>query len=151
MLLERYRSIFNRLYGEDRDLTLRRGSVGYLLGLLSTAAFTLPMLDCDRNHRWTDFPRGHDNVPDGVQAGSNYFLCSPQLNRGMYEDNLYLSNLYEFLEQDIPKPRGWATKVRFLETEFASRTCHLDIREVTTCLKASLTPPKTWRETGYCG
>jgi len=25
MLLERYRSIFNRLYGEDRDLTLRRG------------------------------------------------------------------------------------------------------------------------------
>jgi len=24
MLLERYRSIFNQLYGEDRDLTLRR-------------------------------------------------------------------------------------------------------------------------------
>jgi len=39
MLLERYRSIFNRLYGEDRDLTLRRGVWGYLLGLLSTAAF----------------------------------------------------------------------------------------------------------------
>lgn len=28
----------------------------------------------------------------------------------MYEDNLYLSNLYEFLEQDIPKSKGWATK-----------------------------------------
>lgn len=29
---------------------------------------------------------------------------------GMYEDNLYLSNLYEFLEQEIPKARGEATK-----------------------------------------
>jgi len=64
------------------------------------------------------FPWGHDNVPDGVQAGSNYFLCSPQLNRGMYEDNLYLSNLYEFLEQDIPKPRGWATKGSVPEIRF---------------------------------
>jgi ABC-type multidrug transport system fused ATPase/permease subunit len=27
---------------------------------------------------------------------------------GMYEDNLYLSNLYEFLEQDIPAARGVA-------------------------------------------
>jgi len=37
MLLERYRSIFNRLYGEPRsDLA---AGCGYLLGLLSTAAF----------------------------------------------------------------------------------------------------------------
>jgi ATP-binding cassette subfamily B protein/ATP-binding cassette subfamily C protein len=28
----------------------------------------------------------------------------------MYEDNLYLSNLYEFLEQDVPKPRGKVTR-----------------------------------------
>ena len=28
---------------------------------------------------------------------------------GMYEDNLYLSNLYEFLEQPLPKPGGKAS------------------------------------------
>jgi len=121
MLLERYRSIFNRLTAKTA-LTCG-GEWGYLLGLLSTAAFTSPTLDCVRNHR-ADFPRGHDNVPDGVQAGQTTFF-SPQLNWGMYEDNLYLSNLYEFLEQNIPKPRGHATKgpvpgdgIRFLNVSF---------------------------------
>ncbi|HEY9662441.1 MAG TPA: ABC transporter ATP-binding protein, partial [Allocoleopsis sp.] len=28
---------------------------------------------------------------------------------GMYEDSLYLSNLYEFLEEDVPTPSGYAT------------------------------------------
>src|SRR5690606_14442316 len=38
-LLERYDAIFRRLYGDDRRLTLRRGAWGFVLGLLSTAAF----------------------------------------------------------------------------------------------------------------
>jgi ATP-binding cassette subfamily B protein/ATP-binding cassette subfamily C protein len=29
---------------------------------------------------------------------------------GMYEDGLYLSNLYEFLEEEISAPSGWATR-----------------------------------------
>ncbi|NER48584.1 MAG: ABC transporter ATP-binding protein, partial [Symploca sp. SIO1A3] len=29
---------------------------------------------------------------------------------GMYEDNLYLSNLYEFLDQEVPQPEGKATR-----------------------------------------
>ena len=39
MLLGRYRSLFHQLYGEDRDLTIKRGFWSYLLGLLSTATF----------------------------------------------------------------------------------------------------------------
>src|SRR6185436_19472148 len=39
LLLARYKGIFDRLYGEDRDLTLRSGLWGFLLGLLSTVAF----------------------------------------------------------------------------------------------------------------
>jgi len=74
MLLERYRSI---LIGSRRrprsDLAV--GVWGYLLGLLSTAAFTSPTLDCVRNHRRADF-RGHDNVPDGVQAGQTTFSAA---------------------------------------------------------------------------
>jgi hypothetical protein len=45
----------------------------------------------------------------------------------MYEDNLYLSNLYEFLEQDIPKPHGWATKGLVPGDGIRLRMCHLPI------------------------
>jgi ATP-binding cassette subfamily B protein len=38
-LLARYREIFDTLYAEDRDLTLRRGGWGFALGLVGTAAF----------------------------------------------------------------------------------------------------------------
>src|SRR5690348_9784482 len=38
-LLGRYDSIFRGLYREDRNLTLRRGVWGFVLGLVSTAAF----------------------------------------------------------------------------------------------------------------
>src|SRR5579863_8489764 len=37
-LLERYRAIFRRLYGEDRALTVRRDAWGFCLGLIATAA-----------------------------------------------------------------------------------------------------------------
>ncbi len=38
-LLQRYRDIFDKLFVEDRRLTLRRDGWGFVLGLLSTAAF----------------------------------------------------------------------------------------------------------------
>lgn len=126
MLLERYRSIFSRLYGEDRDLTLRRGVWGYLLGLLSTAAFYLA-------YAWivVEAIAGRISLGDMTmylivfRQGQNTFSTALSSIGGMYEDNLFLSNLYEFLEQDIPKPRGWATKgpvpgdgIRFLNVSF---------------------------------
>ena len=37
-LLERYRSIFRTLYQADRNLTIRRDSWGFALGLFGTAA-----------------------------------------------------------------------------------------------------------------
>src|SRR5690242_21430779 len=37
-LLERYRAIFRRLYGEDRALAVRRDAWGFALGLIATAA-----------------------------------------------------------------------------------------------------------------
>jgi len=111
MLLERYRSIFNRLYGEDRDLTIRRGVWGYLLGLLSTAAFYVA-------YAWIvlEAIAGRISLGDMTmylmvfRQGQTTFSGTLTSIGGMYEDNLYLSNLYEFLEQDIPKPRGGATK-----------------------------------------
>jgi ABC-type multidrug transport system fused ATPase/permease subunit len=111
MLLERYRSIFNRLYGEDRNLTIRRGVWGYLLGLLSTAAFYVA-------YAWivVEAIAGRISLGDMTmylmvfRQGQTTFSGALTSIGGMYEDNLYLSNLYEFLEQEIPKPRGRATK-----------------------------------------
>lgn len=111
MLLERYRSIFTRLYGEDRGLTLRRGVWGYLLSLLSTAAFYVA-------YAWiiVEAIAGRISLGDMTmylvvfRQGQTTFSGLLSSIGGMYEDNLYLSNLYEFLEQDIPKPRGRATK-----------------------------------------
>jgi ABC-type multidrug transport system fused ATPase/permease subunit len=40
---------------------------------------------------------------------------------GIYEDSLYLSNLYEFLEQEIPIALGHATQGTEPETACASR------------------------------
>lgn len=126
MLLERYRSIFNRLYGEDRALTLRRGVWGYLLGLLSTAAFYIA-------YAWIvlETIAGRISLGDMTmylmvfRQGQTTFSSALSSIGGMYEDNLYLSNLYEFLEQNIPKPRGHATKgpvpgdgIRFLNVSF---------------------------------
>ncbi|MGL4621878.1 MAG: ABC transporter ATP-binding protein, partial [Chroococcidiopsis sp.] len=111
MLLERYRSIFNRLYGEDRDLTLRRGVWGYLLSLLSTAAFYLA-------YAWivVEAIAGRLSLGDMTmylmvfRQGQTTFSSTLTSIGGMYEDNLYLSNLYEFLEQPIALPKGKATQ-----------------------------------------
>lgn len=111
MLLERYHAIFNRLYSEDRNLTIRRGVWGYLLGLLSTAAFYVA-------YAWIvlEAIAGQISLGDMTmylmvfRQGQTTFASALTSIGGMYEDNLYLSNLYEFLEQDIPKPQGGASK-----------------------------------------
>ncbi len=110
MLLERYRSIFLRLYGEDRNLTIRRGVWGYLLSLLSTAAFYFA-------YAWivVEAIAGKISLGDMTmylmvfRQGQTTFSGTLTSIGGMYEDNLYLSNLYEFLEQPLPKPGGKAS------------------------------------------
>lgn len=110
MLLGRYRSLFEQLYGEDRDLTLRRGLWGYLLGLVSTGAFYLA-------YAWIvlETVRGKISLGDMTmyltvfRQGQSTFSNALTSIGGMYEDNLYLSNLYDFLEEKVPKSWGKAT------------------------------------------
>lgn len=126
-LLTRYQEIFHRLYGEDRDLTIRRGFWGYLLGLLSTATFYLA-------YTWIVLETIGGKISLGdmtmylivFRQGQSTFSSGLTGVGGMYEDNLYLSNLYKFLEQNVPKPQGKATKglipndgVRFENVSFS--------------------------------
>jgi ATP-binding cassette subfamily B protein len=109
LLLDRYREIFEKLFKEDRALTLRRGIWGLALGLLGTAVFYAA-------YGWIALAA----VAGGISLGAMtmYLLVFKQGQSavsailsavgGMYEDNLYLSNLYEYLEQDVSPTVGGA-------------------------------------------
>jgi len=108
--LGRYVEIFQRLFGEDRDLTLRRGLWGWLLGLLSTAAFYGAYL-------WIVLETIRGRITIGqmtmyllvFKQGQSAVAASLSAIGGMYEDNLYVSNLYEFLDHPVSQSTGTVT------------------------------------------
>ena len=110
MLLDRYRTIFNRIYSEDRDLTVRRSFWSYLLSLLSTATFYATYV-------WIVMEAIGGRISLGdltmylvvFRQGQATFSGLLTSVGGMYEDSLYLSNLYEFLEEEVPESSGYAT------------------------------------------
>ena len=110
MLLSRYRAVFDRLYQEDRDLTIRRSIWSYLLSLISTAAFYTTYV-------WIVIEAIAGRISLGdltlylvvFRQGQATFASILTAVGGMYEDSLYLATLYEFLEEPIPEPAGYAT------------------------------------------
>ena len=110
LFLERYRQIFDNLYGEDRKLTLRRGAWGYALGMVSTAAFY-------GAYAWIAVSAVRGQISLGemtmylllFRQGQAAVASSLGAVGGMYEDNLYLSTLYEFLAQEVSASNGTAT------------------------------------------
>jgi ATP-binding cassette subfamily B protein len=108
-LLQRYRDIFKKLFVEDRKLTIRRDSWGFLLGLISTAALYAA-------YGWIVITTIAGAITLGAMTmylvlfrqGQSAVSAILTAVSGMYEDNLYLSNLYEYLEQPVPARRGEA-------------------------------------------
>ncbi len=106
-LLQRYRDIFKRLFVEDRRLTLRRDGWGFVLGLISTAALY-------GAYAWIVITTIAGTITLGAMTmylvlfrqGQSAVAAILTSVSGMYEDNLYLSNLYEYLEQPVPAKRG---------------------------------------------
>jgi len=106
-LLQRYREIFAKLFAEDRKLTLRRDSWGFVLGLLGTTAFY-------GAYAWIALAAIRGTISLGqmtmylmlFKQGQSAVSASLSSISGMYEDNLYLSNLYEYLEQPVPPVQG---------------------------------------------
>ncbi|MFG6136466.1 ABC transporter ATP-binding protein [Halomonas sp. B23F22_10] len=111
LLLDRYRRIFETLYAEDRRLTIRRETWGFLLGLLGTLAFYAA-------YAWVvaDTVAGRLTLGEMTmylmvfKQGQAALSASLTAIGGMYEDNLYLSNLYEYLEQPVPEESGHLTE-----------------------------------------
>jgi ATP-binding cassette subfamily B protein len=106
-LLERYRDIFRRLYKEDRALTIRRDVWGFGLGLLGTvslySAYAWIAVSTARRAITLGQMTMYVSLFRQGQAAVSAILSAVG---GMYEDNLYLSTLYEYLETQVPQPAG---------------------------------------------
>jgi ATP-binding cassette, subfamily B, bacterial len=110
LFLQRYRDIFKVLYKEDRALTIRRETWGLVLGLVGTAAFY-------GVYAWIAIATMQGIISLGemtmyvlvFKQGQGAVTASLTAIGGMYEDNLYLSNLYEYLEQAGAEETGTAT------------------------------------------
>lgn len=110
-LMSRYRSIFDTLYEEEKRLTQRRDSWGFALGLVSSAAFYCA-------YAWIAVSTVQGTISLGqmtmylmlFRQGQSAVSAMLAAIGGMYEDNLYLSNLYDFLEQPRRSVDGTATR-----------------------------------------
>jgi ATP-binding cassette subfamily B protein len=109
-LLDRYREIFRKVFREDRALTIRRDTWGFFLGLVSTAAFYAA-------YAWVAISAVRGQITLGqmtmyvllFRQGQAAVSASLSSIGGMYEDNLYLSTLYEYLDTPVATATGTAT------------------------------------------
>mgnify|MGYP002777000272 CR=1 FL=1 len=107
--LNRYQTNFDQLYLADRNLAIQRSFWTYGLGLLSTGAFYGAYI-------WIVLEAIAGQISLGdltmylvvFRQGQTTFANSLASISGMYEDSLYLSNLYDYLEQPIPDYSGQA-------------------------------------------
>jgi ATP-binding cassette subfamily B protein len=110
LLLKRYEDIYTKLYREDRALTLKRDAWGLALGLVATASLY-------GAYGWIAVVAIQGGITLGqmtmylmlFRQGQAALSAALAAVGGLYEDNLYLSNLYEYLEQPITRPRGTVT------------------------------------------
>jgi ATP-binding cassette subfamily B protein len=110
LLLDRYRAIFRKVFKEDRALTIRRDTWGFFLGLISTAAFYAA-------YAWIAVSAVRGQITLGqmtmyvllFRQGQAAVSASLAAISGMYEDNLYLSTLYDYLDTPVDAPSGTAT------------------------------------------
>jgi ATP-binding cassette subfamily B protein len=110
LLMQRYDGIFARLYEEDRSLAIRRGWWTWSLGLVSTAAFYGAYLWVSSATIAGAITLGQMTMVLALFRQGQQSVTSALTGiGGLYEDNLYLSNLYEYLEQPTPVPSGDAT------------------------------------------
>jgi ATP-binding cassette subfamily B protein len=107
LLLQRYRDIYTKLYARDRDLSVRRDSWGFALGLIGTATLY-------GAYAWIAASAVMSRITLGqmtmylmlFRQGQSAVSSILSAIGGMYEDNLYLSTLYEYLETPPARPTG---------------------------------------------
>jgi ATP-binding cassette subfamily B protein len=126
LFLGRYKSIYEGLYEKDRNLTIRREGWGLTFTMVSIAALYGAYAWCA-----IEAARGQISLGDMTmyimlfRQGQAAVTASLGNVGGMYEDNLYLSTLYEYLEVEVEPSKGTAVSgpdpeagVQFENVEF---------------------------------
>ena len=126
LFLGRYKGIFEGLYDKDRRLTIRRETWVFILTLLSIGSLY-------GAYAWCAVATVLGGITIGqmtmyimlFRQGQAAVTSSLSAVGGMYEDNLYLSTLYEYLEQPVEPNTGTAVSgpdpeagVQFENVEF---------------------------------
>jgi ATP-binding cassette subfamily B protein len=104
--LDRYQDIHRRLFAQERKLAIRRDGWGFALGLVATAALY-------GGYAWVAISAVRGNITIGqmtmylmlFRQGQTAVSAALGAISGLYEDNLYLSTLYEYLDTP-PRPAG---------------------------------------------
>jgi ATP-binding cassette subfamily B protein len=126
LFLGRYKAIYDGLYEKDRQLTVRREGWGFIFTLVSIASLYSAYAWCA-----IEAARGKISIGDMTmyimmfRQGQAAVTASLGAIGGMYEDNLYLSTLYEYLEVEVEPSTGTAVSgpdpeagVQFENVEF---------------------------------
>ncbi len=100
LFIQRYSDIFHKLYSEDSQLTIRRDTWGLVMDIIASVTFY-------GAYAWIIVATVGGEISLGqmtmyllvFKQGQAAITASLRSISGMYEDNLYLSNLYEYLEQ----------------------------------------------------
>ncbi len=108
-LLDRYKAIHKKLFAQERALVIRRDSWGFALGLLATLALYA-------GYCWVAVSAVRGLITIGqmtmylmlFRQGQGAVSQALGAVSGLYEDNLYLSTLYEYLDTPARPPGGSA-------------------------------------------
>lgn len=126
-LLSRHRQIFERWYLEDRSLTLRRGAWGFGLSVLAALALAA-------SYAYVSWQAMAGAISVGALAMLFAVLRQAQsaatecllVVASMYDDNLYIATLHEFLDYSSESTGGAALTgpdpgdgLRFEDVEFS--------------------------------
>jgi ATP-binding cassette subfamily B protein len=105
-LLDRYKAIHQKLFAQERALVIRRDSWGFALGLVATVALYA-------GYCWVAVSAVRGTITIGqmtmylmlFRQGQGAVSSALGAVSGLYEDNLYLSTLYEYLDTPA-RPQG---------------------------------------------
>ena len=98
-LLERYRTLFEKFFQEDKSLALRRAGAGFALGLIATLGFY-------GSYAWIVWRTMQGQISLGdmtlylaiFRQGQSTFQSILSAIGNIYENNLFMANFFEFLK-----------------------------------------------------
>lgn len=110
LLLDRYKELGETFYREDTQLAVRRSGWAYGLSLLATGAFYASYVAMALAAAAAAITLGQMTLyVMAFRQGQQAFQSILSAVGGMYEDNLYMSNLFDFLAMESgPRPKSAA-------------------------------------------